>query len=58
MQARSQVSRFGGAQYIFRGSKIFAFTICLEQIFMGATKFGGAQKKFGGPLPPNAPTWL
>jgi len=28
--------------------------LCLKQIFLGATKFGGAQKKFGGALPPSA----
>jgi len=48
----------------------FCFTICLKQIFLGATKFGGtkeiwghkrnlgAQKKFGGALLPNAPPCL
>ena len=54
LQARNQFSRFGGVQYIFRGM-IFAFTICLKQIFLDTTKFGGAQKKFRGALPPNAP---
>jgi len=29
-----------------------------KKIFLGATKFGGAQKKFAGALPPNAPPWL
>ena len=57
-QVRSQVSRFGGAQYIFLGGTIFAFTICLKQIFLCARKFGEAQKKFRGALPPNAPPWL
>jgi len=33
------------------GGKIFAFTICLTHIFIGATKFGAAQKKFGGHCP-------
>jgi len=39
----------------FLGGTIFAFTMCLKQTFLGATKFLGAQKKFRGALPPNAP---
>jgi len=40
--------------YTFLGGKILAFTICLNQIFLGATKFGGAQKIWRA-LSPNAP---
>ena len=36
---------------IFLGGKIFAFTVCLKQIFLGATKFGGHKKNLGGPWP-------
>jgi len=32
--------------------------MCLKQLFLGATKFEGAQKKFGGALPRMHPPWL
>jgi len=48
-QACRQVLRFGG-KYICRG-KDFVFIVCLKQIFLGTTKFGGA-------VPPNASMWL
>jgi len=44
--ARSQVSIFGGAQYILRG-KDFGFTVRLKQIFLGVTKFGGHKRNLG-----------
>ena len=42
----------------FLGGKIFAFTLCLKQIFLGATKFGGKKGNFWGALPPNDLPWL
>jgi len=50
-QARSQVSRFGGAQYIFRGHD-FCFYYMFKTNFSGRNKIWGTQKKF------NAPPWL
>jgi len=35
----------------FLGGRIFAFATYLKQIFLGATKFGEVQKKFGGNCP-------
>jgi len=46
-QARNQALRFEG-QNAFLGGKIFVFIICLKQIFLSTTKFGGAQKIFRG----------
>jgi len=34
--------------------KVFVFIICLEQIFLGTTKFGGSKQNCGGALLPNA----
>ena len=53
-QARSQVVRFGGAKYIFRGGNIFVFIICFNKQCSGHNIIWGAQIKFGGVLPPNA----
>jgi len=39
-QDRSQVLGFGGQMHLF-GAKVFVFIICLKQIFLGTTKFGG-----------------
>jgi len=56
-QARSQVSRFGGAQYIFRG-KNPCFYCMFKSNFSGRNKIlVGAQKKFGGTAP-ECPPWL
>jgi len=33
------------------GGKIFAFIICLKQIFLGTTQIGGTQKYLGGTAP-------
>jgi len=46
-QARSQVSIFGGAQYIFRGER-FLLLLYVQNKFSGRNKIWGA-------LPPNAP---
>ena len=42
LQVRSQVLTFGG-ENLFLGGKILVFMICLKQIFLGTTNFGGAQ---------------
>jgi len=41
----------------FLGGKIFAFTVCLKQIFLGAAKFEGHKKNLGGTAP-ECPPWL
>jgi len=41
---------FGGAQYIL-GGQDFCFYYMLKTNFLGATKYGEAQKKFGGHCP-------
>jgi len=46
-QARSQVLRFGGAKYIFRGAR-FLFS---SFFFLGTRKFGGYKINFGGHCP-------
>jgi len=56
-EARSQVLRFGGGKIHLQEGKIFVFIICLKQIFLSTTKFGG-HKKIWGYLPPNAPPCL
>jgi len=55
-QARSQVFRFGEKIH-FYGGKILIFIICLKQIFLSKTKFGG-HKKYLGVTDPNAPPCL
>jgi len=57
IQARSQVSRFGGAQYIF-GEHDFGFYYMFKTNFSGHNKIWGGTKKFGAPLPSNEPLWL
>jgi len=37
-----------GQIHFYWGGKIFVFIICLKQIFLSTTKFGAAQKRFGG----------
>jgi len=49
-QTRSQVLSFLGAKYVFRGYRVLLL-LCSKQIFMDATKFGGAKKTFGGCCP-------
>jgi len=39
------------------GGKIFVFMICLKQIFLGRTKFGGEQTDFGGNCPECPKSW-
>ena len=55
-QARSQVSRFGGAQYIFRGAR-FCFYYMFKIKFSGRNKIWGHKKNFGGTAPEWSP-WL
>jgi len=55
-QAHSQVFRFGEKIH-FYGGKILIFIICLKQIFLSKTKFGG-HKKYLGVTDPNAPPCL
>jgi len=49
-QARSQVLRFGGAKYIFRGHDFCVYCI-FKTNFSGNKKIWGSQKKFGGTAP-------
>jgi len=50
LQARSQVSRFGGAKHIL-GGKAFCFHCMFKTNFSGNNKIRRAQKKFPGALP-------
>jgi len=49
-QARSQVLGFGGKNTSL-GGKIFVFIVCLKQVFLRTTKFGGRKRDFGGTSP-------
>ena len=53
-----QVLKFGGEKNTFQGVNILFFIICLKQIFVCATKFGG-HKNLGGAQPSNdyGPGW-
>jgi len=55
--ARSQVLRFEGAKYIFRGHD-FCFYYIFKTNVSGNKKIWGSQKKFGGAVPTKAPPWL
>jgi len=59
---RRPVARFqdlvGHYKFLERQDPCFHCTICLYQIFLGATKFEWAQIIFGGALTPYAPPWL
>jgi len=46
IQDRTQVLMFGRGKIQFYGANIFVFIICLKQIFLGRTKFGGTQNEF------------
>jgi len=50
MQARSQVLKFGGAKYIFRGHD-FCFYHIFKTNFLGTRKFWGNKRNFGGYWP-------
>jgi len=54
MQARSQVLRFGEANYIL-GWQDFSFYYMFETNFSGHKKIWGAHKKLGGHCPRNPP---
>jgi len=47
-QARSQVSIFGGAQYIFEGAR---FYYMLKTNFSGRNKIWGHKRNLGGTVP-------
>jgi len=56
-QACSQVLRFGGAKYIFRGSR-FLFLLYVSKNFPGHETIWGCTKIFWGYCPEMPPTWL
>jgi len=53
MQARSQVSVFGGAQYILRGAR-FLLLLYVQKKISGHNKIWAGTKEIWGELPLNA----
>ena len=50
-QARSQVSRFGGAQYIFRGARFLLLLYVWNKFFWAQQNLGGHKRNLGGHCP-------
>jgi len=57
IQARKQVSRFGGAQYIFRGTRFLPLLDVQNQFSWAQQNLGRHKRNLGGTAP-NALPWL